>query len=91
MSRNDSRTKIVLSAVALAAALAGSHSAARAADTAKEKCYGIAKAGHNDCFSATGTHACAMQAKKDMDPNDWVYTPKGTCAMYGGKTSPPSK
>jgi len=42
-----------------------------------EKCYGVAKAGMNDC-GAKG-HACAGQAKKDGDPKEWVYVPEGTC------------
>jgi uncharacterized membrane protein len=44
----------------------------------KEKCYGIAKAGHNDCAS-TGNTSCAGTAKADYDKDAWVYVPKGTC------------
>jgi len=53
----------------------------------KEKCYGIAKAGQNDC--GTATHACAGLAKKDNAPDEWKYVPKGTCAKLGGKLKPP--
>lgn len=50
-----------------------------------EKCYGIAKAGMNDC--GTPTHACASHSTKDADPNDWMYVPKGACdKIVGGKT-----
>jgi len=42
-----------------------------------EKCYGISKAGKNDC--GTATHACGGQAKKDGDPKEWIYVPEGTC------------
>ena len=50
-----------------------------------EKCYGIVKAGQNDC--GTSKHACAGQATMDNDPAEWVYVPKGTCAkIAGGKT-----
>ncbi len=50
-----------------------------------EKCYGVAKAGQNDC--GTSKHACAGQASKDSDPAEWVYVPTGTCAkIVGGKT-----
>lgn len=42
-----------------------------------EKCYGISKAGMNDC--GTAKHACGGQAKKDGDPKEWVYVPEGTC------------
>ncbi len=44
-----------------------------------EKCYGIAKAGMNDCGSKMAGHSCAGQASKNSDPNDFVALPKGTC------------
>ena len=47
-----------------------------------EKCYGIAKAGQNDC--GTSKHACATLAKIDRDPADWRLVPKGTCQKLGG-------
>ncbi|QYF94100.1 DUF2282 domain-containing protein [Massilia sp. PAMC28688] len=50
-----------------------------------EKCYGVAKAGQNDCGSANGSHSCAGQAKVDNDPNEWKAVPKGTCVKAGGK------
>jgi len=53
----------------------------------KEKCYGIAKAGQNDC--GTATHACAGLARKDNAPDEWKYVAKGTCTKMGGKLSPP--
>ena len=56
-----------------------------------EKCAGIAKAGQNDCASANGSHSCAGQAKKDNEPTEWKYVPKGTCEKEGGKTTPPAK
>lgn len=69
----------------------GASGTALAADADKEKCYGIAKAGQNDCANAAGTHACSGQSKKDNDPGDWKYVAKGTCAKMGGKTTPPKK
>jgi len=62
-----------------------------AADTGaeKEKCFGIAKAGQNDCASVMGTHSCAGQAKKDKDTTEWKYVAKGTCAKAGGTTAMP--
>lgn len=78
----------------LAAALAGVAAAAgtaQAADAPKDKCYGIAKAGANDCASTTGSHSCAGQAKKDMDPNEWKYVAKGTCEQVGGSLTPGGK
>jgi len=50
----------------------------------KEKCFGIAKAGQNDCASAFGTHSCAGQGKVDMDKAEWKYVAKGTCKSLSG-------
>lgn len=55
------------------------------AKPAKEKCYGVAKAGQNDCATPNGSHSCAGQAKADKDPNEWKYVAKGTCEKAGGK------
>ncbi len=52
----------------------------------KEKCYGVVKAGKNDCGSLSQSHGCAGLAKKDADANEWVYVPKGLCEkLAGGK------
>lgn len=48
-----------------------------------EKCYGIAKAGQNDCAS-TGNHSCAGLSKVDSDPASWIYVPAGYCARIVG-------
>jgi len=79
-----------LIAVALAglmsSALTTPAAAADAATPAKmEKCYGVAKAGQNDCATKNGSHACAGLAKKDNSPNDWKNVPAGTCVASGGK------
>jgi uncharacterized membrane protein len=52
-----------------------------------EKCYGVAKAGQNDC--GTATHGCAGQAAVDNDPAEWRSVPKGSCEKTGGKPTPP--
>jgi uncharacterized membrane protein len=54
-----------------------------------EKCYGVAKAGHNDC--GTAKHACGTLAAADNDPAEWKYVPKGTCEKAGGSTAAPKK
>jgi uncharacterized membrane protein len=83
--------RIVSSALASVLAL-GLLDAAAAADPAgKEKCYGIAKAGQNDCANLTGSHSCAGQAKTDMSPDDWKYVAKGTCQKLGGKRADDAK
>jgi len=69
--------------------LAASASAAgpAAPEPSKDKCYGIAKAGQNDC--ASGKHACAGQSTADKDPLSWKYVEKGTCEKVGGKLTAP--
>jgi uncharacterized membrane protein len=52
----------------------------------KEKCYGVAKAGQNDC--AANGHSCAGAAKTDNDPAEWKNVPAGECEKMGGKTAP---
>jgi len=80
-----------LLATALATVCVAGMGVAQAADAnaSKEKCFGIAKTGQNDCASVMGTHSCAGQAKKDLDPNEWKYVAKGTCAKAGGTTAMP--
>ena len=52
------------------------------------KCFGVAKAGQNDC--GTAKHACAAQgAKVDGDATEWKYVAKGTCDKMGGKPMAP--
>jgi uncharacterized membrane protein len=53
---------------------------------ATEKCYGVAKAGQNDC--ATARHSCAGKAARSGDPGEWRYVPSGTCTKLGGKAAP---
>ena len=55
----------------------------------KEKCYGVAQAGKNDC--ASGSHACAGHSKTDRDPAEWKYVPKGECEKMGGSLAAASK
>jgi len=81
----------------LTAAFAGVFAAgvamnANAADdkamASKEKCFGIAKAGKNDCKSASGSHSCAGQATVDNGADEWKFVEKGTCEKEGGKLKP---
>jgi uncharacterized membrane protein len=58
-----------------------------AADDAKkpvatEKCYGVVKAGKNDC--AGPSHSCQALSKKDGDGKEWINVPKGTCERLVG-------
>ena len=49
-----------------------------------EKCFGIAKAGKNDCSTKKSSHSCAGHATKDRDVTDFVVVPKGTCEKIAG-------
>lgn len=89
------QTKHVVSSAIAAALALGLVGQAQAADSKdKEKCYGIAKAGHNDCAAAhgcqgkAGSHGCAGQSKADNAAEDWKYVAKGACAKEGGSTEP---
>ena len=74
-------------AATAAAVMTMSMIAAPAAAAEKEKCFGIAKAGQNDCASASGAHSCAGQSKVDMDKTEWKYVAKGTCKDMKGLTA----
>ena len=57
----------------------------------KEKCYGIATAGQNDCANLSGTHSCAGQSKVSNDVGEWKYVAKGTCASMKGLSAEAAK
>ena len=48
-----------------------------------EKCYGIAKAGSNDCAS-TGNNSCGGTSKVNGDKKAWIYVPAGYCERIVG-------
>lgn len=72
-----------MAAAALAMALTASITAPVQA-AGKEKCYGVAAAGQNDCGNLAGTHSCAGQSTVDKDPGEWKLVAKGTCESMGG-------
>lgn len=80
-----------LVAATAAAVMSMSMLAVPAAAQEKEKCFGIAKAGQNDCSSASGAHSCAGQSKVDMDKSEWKYVAKGTCKTMKGLTADEAK
>lgn len=47
-----------------------------------EKCFGVVKAGKNDCQTASS--ACAGQSKRDGQKDAWIYVPKGSCEKIVG-------
>ena len=72
--------------IAIAAALAGALTLPTAAlaqgRMPVEKCYGVSKAGQNDC--QTDNSSCAGTSKKDNQPDAWIAVPKGTCQKIVG-------
>ena len=77
---------LVLGALALASMLTSAYAQPVPQPEGTEKCYGIAKAGKNDC--AAGAHSCAGQATRNGDKASFVYLPTGACSkIVGGSTS----
>ena len=78
---------IVSSAIATALTIAATtialSPAASAQDAAPEKCYGIAKAGKNDCAAGPGT-SCAGTSTMDNQKNAWMYVIAGSCEKIVG-------
>jgi uncharacterized membrane protein len=91
-SQEISMNKRLMIASALAAAVAvPALLSAQPAEMPKysaEKCYGIAKAGKNDCAS-TGNNSCAGTSKLDADPRAWIFVPTGYCErIVAGSLTP---
>jgi uncharacterized membrane protein len=82
-------TVILASAMAAALSIAVQASAGPAAvpKFEAEKCYGIAKAGKNDC--ETMNSSCAGTSRRNGQSDAWIYVPKGTCEkVIGGNMKP---
>lgn len=89
MTKTAAATSVLAaSALAFAVSFALPPSAAHAAGKS-EKCYGIVKAGQNDC--ATATSSCAGTAKKDAQPDAFIAVPAGTCEKIVGGSLAPKK
>ena len=76
------KTTAAATALAAAATLSLSATAAEAAG-AKEKCFGVALSGKNDCAAGPGT-SCAGTSTADYQGNAWKYVAKGECVKIGG-------
>lgn len=78
-----------IAGVAVAAAMTaaiGLAAADAAAQSGNEKCYGVAKAGKNDCQTASSS--CAGTSKVDGQKDAWLFAPAGLCAkLVGGSTT----
>lgn len=69
-------TAFALAAIASGASMAQDKGASMKGE--KEKCYGVAKAGENDCKAGPGT-TCAGTSKVDYQGNAWKFVATGTC------------
>jgi len=52
----------------------------------RKRCYGVARAGSNDC--GTAKHSCAKRAMYDRQADEWKMVPAGTCVNIGGSLIP---
>jgi uncharacterized membrane protein len=86
-----SKTQGVISAAIGSLLVVGLAGNAAAAEVKMEKCYGIAKAGKNDCGSKAAGHSCAGQASKNADANDFIALPAGTCDKIANGSISPSQ
>ena len=77
MTKTKTLTKMAL-AGAIATALTSTVLIETAAAAAKERCFGVAKAGKNQCKAGAGT-TCAGTSSVDYQGNAWSLVPKGTC------------
>lgn len=84
----QSRRHVTAAALALVigAAMAISAAPAQAQSDAKEKCFGVALKGKNDCAAGPGT-TCAGTSKADYQGNAWKFVPAGTCGKTASLTS----
>ncbi len=82
---------LIGTAIASALTMAAATSSVAYAEGAKmEKCYGVAKAGKNDCKAGAGT-SCAGSSTVDGQGNAWMYVAKGTCEKIVGSSLSPKK
>ena len=77
------KNKAVINSVLSGLIALGISSVALQANAAEmEKCYGVVKAGKNDCQTANSS--CAGTSKTDGQKDAWVLLPKGTCEKLVG-------
>ena len=66
-------------ALAVGTALALAQAPAQAQSADKEKCFGVALKGKNDCAAGPGT-TCQGTSTMDFQGNAWKFVQSGTCA-----------
>jgi len=90
MNRNSKHQVLLATAMASLIGTAAAQVHPEKPTYAYEKCYGVVRAGLNDCF--TPNNSCAGTVARDNEPQAWIYVPKGTCTrIVGGNTAPPKE
>lgn len=87
MSNKTSMSLLAAGALVAALSLTAAPASAQDKMAGMEKCYGISKAGQNDCKAGAGT-TCAGSSKVDNDPKAWKAVAKGTCVSMKGTLEP---
>ena len=84
MQRKAANGLVIASAIgaALLAIRENTNFFSTASTVERERCYGVARAGSNDC--GTAKHSCAKRAMYDHQPDEWKMVPAGTCVNTGG-------
>jgi uncharacterized membrane protein len=86
INRRSFNATVLAAAVAAVASTVALSPVAEAAS--KEKCYGVSKAGQNDCASAVAGSTCAGTSTVNYDKKAWKFVAKGTCTSI---TTPKGK
>lgn len=84
MNKRDAVNAGMMLAIAgaMIGAVAASMRHGAQANVERERCYGVTRAGANDCANAV--HSCAKQSSVENDKREWIAMPKGTCLRLAG-------
>lgn len=86
------KTSYIYSALVTAISISVANAESEPAKNDHERCYGIAKAGENECGGTDRNgekHGCYSWSVEDNDPYAWILVPKGTCFGRKGTLRPP--
>ena len=84
MNRSTKMITVAVLALTAGGMVASENSVAADKKAAMEKCFGVAKAGRNDCATSTGS--CAGTSTQDRQKDAYIAIPKGTCSKIAGGT-----
>lgn len=73
----------MIASVTISTAALADHHASTTPTAARERCYGVALRGANDCAAGPGT-SCAGTSTVDYQGNAWKYVAAGSCVQMGG-------